>query len=132
MTGARYTKDHEYVRMDGDIGVIGVTDYAQSQLGDIVFVDLPPVGKNIAKGQELAVIESVKAASEVYAPVSGEVVEVNGAIETAAAIVNEDSMNKGWLVKLRLSDPGETAGLIPGTLSPAGFSGRQSRAPALI
>ncbi len=90
MTGARYTKDHEYVRVDGDIGVIGVTDYAQSQLGDIVFVDLPPVGKNIAKGQELAVIESVKAASEVYAPVSGEVVEVNGAIETAAAIVNED------------------------------------------
>jgi glycine cleavage system H protein len=112
MTGARYTKDHEYVRMDGDIGVIGVTDYAQSQLGDIVFVDLPPVGKNIAKGQELAVIESVKAASEVYAPVSGEVVEVNGAIETAAAIVNEDSMNKGWLVKLRLSDPSETAGLM--------------------
>ena len=112
MTGARYTKDHEYVRVDGDIGVIGVTDYAQSQLGDIVFVDLPPVGKNIAKGQELAVIESVKAASEVYAPVSGEVVEVNGAIETAAAIVNEDSMNKGWLVKLRLSDPSETAGLM--------------------
>ena len=112
MTGARYTKDHEYVRMDGDIGVIGVTDYAQSQLGDIIFVDLPPVGKNIAKGQELAVIESVKAASEVYAPVSGEVVEVNGAIETAAAIVNEDSMNKGWLVKLRLSDPSETAGLM--------------------
>jgi glycine cleavage system H protein len=112
MTGARYTKDHEYVRVDGDIGVIGVTDFAQSQLGDIVFVDLPPVGKNIAKGQELAVIESVKAASEVYAPVSGEVVEVNGAIETAAAIVNEDSMNKGWLVKLRLSDPSETAGLM--------------------
>lgn len=112
MTGARYTRDHEYVRVDGDIGVIGVTDYAQSQLGDIVFIDLPPVGKNIAKGQELAVIESVKAASEVYAPVSGEVVEVNGAIETAAAIVNEDSMNKGWLVKLRLSDPGEAAGLM--------------------
>lgn len=112
MTGARYTRDHEYVRVDGDIGVIGVSDHAQSQLGDIVFIDLPPVGKHIEKGQELAVIESVKAASEVYAPVSGEVVEVNDAIETAAAIVNQDPMNKGWLVKLRLSNPDEAAGLM--------------------
>ncbi|MBI1867257.1 MAG: glycine cleavage system protein GcvH [Methylocystis sp.] len=109
MTGLRYTKDHEYVRVDGDIAVIGITDYAQAQLGDIVFIELPAAGKQIAKGQELAVVESVKAASEVYAPVSGEVFEINAELGTAPAIVNEDPMGKGWFVKLRMAEPAELA-----------------------
>ncbi|HYF52777.1 MAG TPA: glycine cleavage system protein GcvH, partial [Salinarimonas sp.] len=79
----RYTKDHEYIRVEGDVGVVGITDYAQGQLGDVVYVELPTVGKTVTKGAEAAVVESVKAASEVYAPVSGEVVEVNSALEGA-------------------------------------------------
>jgi glycine cleavage system H protein len=112
MTDTRFTTDHEYVRLDGDAGVIGVTDYAQSQLGDIVFIELPPVGKKIAKGEQLATVESVKAASEVFSPVSGEVVEVNAAIEETPAVVNEDPLGAGWFVKLRLSEPDELAGLL--------------------
>jgi glycine cleavage system H protein len=112
MTGLRYSKDHEYVRVEGDIAVVGVSDYAQSQLGDIVFIDLPPIGKKVAKGKELAVIESVKAASEVYSPVSGEVVEVNPDLADAPALVNEDPLDKGWLVKLRLADESEVATLM--------------------
>jgi glycine cleavage system H protein len=112
MTSAYFTRDHEYVRVDGDIGVVGVTDYAQSQLGDIVFIELPQVGQRIAKGEQLATVESVKAASEVFSPVSGEVVEVNGAIDESPAIVNEDALGAGWFVKLRLSDADELAGLL--------------------
>jgi glycine cleavage system H protein len=112
MTSARYAKDHEYVRVEGDIATVGVSDYAQSQLGDVVFVELPPAGKHVAKGQELAVIESVKAASEVYSPVSGEVVEINAELGSAPSLVNEDPLNKGWLVKLRLSNASEVAGLM--------------------
>lgn len=107
MSGERYTKDHEYIRAEGDIGVIGITDYAQAQLGDIVFVELPAPGKRIAKGEPLTTIESVKAASEVYAPVSGEVVEVNGELEGAPASVNEDPLGKGWFLKLRIADATE-------------------------
>jgi glycine cleavage system H protein len=103
----RYTKDHEYVRLDGDIGTIGITDYAQSQLGDVVFVELPAAGKTVASGDQAAVVESVKAASEVYAPVSGEVVEVNGDLESAPGTVNEDAAGKGWFFKLRLSNRAE-------------------------
>jgi glycine cleavage system H protein len=112
MTATRFTTDHEYVRVDGDIGVVGVTDYAQSQLGDIVFIELPPVGKKIAKGEQLAAVESVKAASEVFSPISGEVVEVNGELDTSPAVVNEDPLGAGWFVKLRLSEPEELAGLL--------------------
>jgi glycine cleavage system H protein len=112
MTGERYTKEHEYVRVDGDIGVIGITDYAQSQLGDIVFVELPKPGARIEKGAQLATIESVKAASEVYAPISGEVVEVNGELDSAPASVNEDPFGKGWFVKLRIADPSDLDGLM--------------------
>ncbi len=112
MTATRFTTDHEYVRVVGDIGVVGVTDYAQSQLGDIVFIELPPVGKRIAKGEQLATVESVKAASEVFSPVSGEVVEVNGELEASPAVVNEDALGAGWFVKLRLSEPGELDGLL--------------------
>lgn len=112
MTDLRYTKDHEYVRPDGDVVVIGITDYAQAQLGDVVFIELPPVGKKIDKGSELAVVESVKAASEVYAPVSGEVVEVNSALEDAPVTVNKDAQGEGWFVKLRMNDPAQLSGLM--------------------
>lgn len=112
MSEIRYSKDHEYVRIDGDIAVVGISDYAQGQLGDVVFVELPQVGDTVAQGKEAAVVESVKAASEVYAPVSGEVVEVNGALEGAPATVNEDAEGAGWFMKLRLSNPGELDGLM--------------------
>jgi glycine cleavage system H protein len=111
----KYTKDHEYIRIEGDVGVVGITDYAQQQLGDVVFVELPAKGKKVAKGGEAAVVESVKAASEVYAPVSGEVVEVNGTLEGAPATVNEDSTGKGWFMKLKLADTAELDGLMSET-----------------
>jgi glycine cleavage system H protein len=107
MSTTRYTKDHEYVRVEGDTGIVGITDYAQSQLGDVVYVELPAVGKAVEKGGEAAVVESVKAASEVYAPVSGEVVEVNGNLEAAPATINEDPAGKGWFIKIRLKDASE-------------------------
>lgn len=102
-----YTKDHEYIRVEGDSGTVGISDYAQSQLGDVVFVELPAVGKTLTKGAEAAVVESVKAASEVYAPVSGEVIAVNSAIEETPATVNEDPLGDGWFLKIRLSNAGE-------------------------
>ncbi len=107
-----YTKEHEWVRVEGDIGTIGISDHAQEQLGDIVFVELPDVGRTVAKGEEAAVVESVKAASEVYAPVSGEVVERNEALEASPAQVNEDAEGGAWFFKLRLSDPSEVEGLM--------------------
>lgn len=112
MAETRYTKDHEYIRIEGDTGTVGITDYAQGQLGDVVFVELPSVGKSVSKGGEAAVVESVKAASEVYAPVSGEVVAVNGDLEAAPGTVNEDPAGKGWFVKLKLTDPAELEGLM--------------------
>jgi glycine cleavage system H protein len=111
----KYTKDHEYIRIEGDVGTVGITDYAQQQLGDVVFVELPAKGKTVAKGSEAAVVESVKAASEVYAPVSGTVVEVNAALEAAPATVNEDSTGKGWFLKLKLSNKAELDGLMSET-----------------
>lgn len=107
MSDIRFTDQHEWVRVDGDIATIGITDYAQEQLGDVVFVELPETGKELAAGDEAAVVESVKAASEVYSPVSGEVIDVNTEIEATPAGVNEDAMGDGWFVKLRLSDPSE-------------------------
>lgn len=103
----RYTKDHEYIRLEGDIATVGITDYAQSQLGDVVYVELPAIGKRVEKGGEAAVVESVKAASEVYAPVSGEVVEVNSALEGTPAAINEDPLGAGWFMKLRVADAAE-------------------------
>ncbi len=102
-----FTKDHEWVSVEGDIGTVGITDYAQSQLGDIVYVELPEMGKKLTKSGEAAVVESVKAASEVYAPVSGEVTEVNGALEATPGAVNEDAQGKGWFFKLRLENAAE-------------------------
>jgi glycine cleavage system H protein len=107
-----YTQDHEYIRVDGNVGTVGITDHAQQQLGDIVFVELPPSGKIVAKGEQAAVVESVKAASEVYAPVSGEVIETNGELESEPAKVNEDAAGKGWFLKLRIKDADELSGLM--------------------
>jgi glycine cleavage system H protein len=107
MANARYTKDHEWIRLDGDVAAVGITTYAQSQLGDVVFVDLPKIGTRVAKGEEAAVVESVKAASEVYAPASGEVVAVNETLEAAPATVNQDAEGAGWFVKLKLTDTKE-------------------------
>jgi len=112
MAETRYSKDHEYIRIEGDVGTVGISDYAQGQLGDVVFVELPTVGKALAKGGEAAVVESVKAASEVYAPVSGEVVEVNGELEAAPGTVNEDPAGKGWFLKIRIKDAGELDALM--------------------
>ena len=103
----RYTKEHEWIRLDGDTAVVGITEHAQSQLGDVVFVELPEIGKSVAAGDEAAVVESVKAASEVYAPASGEVVAVNDALAETPATVNEDAEGKGWFLKLKLKDPAE-------------------------
>jgi glycine cleavage system H protein len=108
----RYTKDHEYIRIEGDAGIVGISDYAQGQLGDVVFVELPSVGKTLSKGDEAAVVESVKAASEVYAPVSGEVIEVNSELEASPGTVNEDPAGRGWFMKIRLTNEGELDGLM--------------------
>lgn len=107
MSDLKYTKDHEWVRIDGDTATFGITAYAQEQLGDVVFVELPAVGAELSQGDDAAVVESVKAASEVYAPLSGEVLEVNGALEDAPATVNEDAMGDGWFAKLKFSDSAE-------------------------
>jgi len=112
MAQTLYTKDHEYVRVEGDVGVVGITDYAQNQLGDGVFVELPTVGKAFRKGEQAAVVESVKAASEVYAPISGEIIDANAALEDAPALVNEDSAGRGWFVKMRVADRTELDGLM--------------------
>ena len=111
----RYTKDHEYIRVEGDIGTVGITDYAQAQLGDVVFVDLPAVGKAVTQGAEAAVVESVKAASEIYAPVAGSVVEVNSAIADNPAKVNEAAMTDGWFLKIKIADKGEVDKLMSET-----------------
>ena len=102
-----YTKSHEFVRVEGETGVVGITDYAQSQLGDVVFVELPPIGQSLSKGAEAATVESVKAASEVNAPVSGTVVDVNSALTDSPGLVNEDPSGKGWFLKIKLSDATE-------------------------
>lgn len=107
-----FTDEHEWIDVSGDIATVGITDYAQEQLGDIVFVELPEEGKTFAKGDDAAVVESVKAASDIYAPASGEVVEVNGALEDEPALVNSDAEDEGWFFKLRLSDLSELTALM--------------------
>ena len=107
MAERRYTEDHEWVELDGDTGTVGISEYAQEQLGDVVFVELPDVGKTLDKGDEVAVVESVKAAAEVYAPVGGEVVEVNEELAGDPSLVNTDAFGDGWFLKLKLSDPSE-------------------------
>ena len=107
-----YSQDHEWLAVEGDIGTVGITDYAQTALGDVVFVELPEVGATFAKGDEVAVVESVKAASEIYTPVSGEIIEVNGALEDGPATVNQSPMDDGWFFKIKLSDAAEVDEMI--------------------
>jgi glycine cleavage system H protein len=107
-----FTEDHEWIDVDGDVGTVGITEYAQEQLGDIVFVEVPEEGKTVSKGDEAAVVESVKAASDVYSPVSGSVVEGNEALGDAPGLVNEDPEGDGWFFKITLSDPSELEGLM--------------------
>jgi glycine cleavage system H protein len=112
MADMRFTRDHEYIRVEGGVGTIGITQFAQEKLGDIVFIELPAVGKTLSKGQEAAVVESVKAASEVYAPVGGEVVEVNEAIVAEPGMVNQDAEEGAWFLKLKMTNPRELDGLM--------------------
>ena len=107
MSEVKYTQEHEWIRVDGEVGVVGITDYAQDQLGDVVYVELPEVGRRVDKGAEAAVVESVKAASEVYAPVSGEVVAVNQALTDDPSLVNSAAEGNGWFLKIKLADTGE-------------------------
>lgn len=108
----RFSKDHEYVSIDGDVATVGITDHAQSALGDVVFVEVPDTGRTVKQGESVAVVESVKAASEVYAPVSGEVVASNADLAAKPALVNEDAQGKGWFFKLRLTNKAELDGLM--------------------
>ena len=112
MTTLRYTDEHEWIRLEGDVATVGITDHAQTQLGDIVYVELPAVGKKVAKGDEAAVVESVKAASEVYAPVGGEVIAVNADLDGSPATVKEDAEGAGWFLKLKVADAAEVEQLM--------------------
>jgi glycine cleavage system H protein len=110
----RYTREHEWIRLEGDTATVGISDYAQEQLGDIVFVELPTVGKKLAKGDEAAVVESVKAASEIFAPVAGEVIAVNDALADAPGTVNEHPEGAGWFLKIKVADKGDFESLMDG------------------
>jgi glycine cleavage system H protein len=112
MAEVKYSEEHEWIRVEGDTGTIGITQYAQEQLGDVVFVDVPAAGRKVAKGEAVAVVESVKAASDIYAPVSGEVIESNAALADTPGDVNAEPMGKGWFFKIKMSDKGELAGLM--------------------
>lgn len=107
-----YTKEHEWIRIEGDSGTIGISEYAQEQLGDMVYIELPEIGKAIAQSEQVAVVESVKAASEIYAPAGGTVTQINEKLSEEPGTVNEDATGEGWLIKLELSDPGEVDGLM--------------------
>ena len=107
MSKTYFTDEHEWLRVEGGIATVGITNHAQEQLGDLIFVELPQVGKNLQQGDEGTVVESVKAASDVYAPASGEVIEINDSLTSDAAIVNASAESDGWLYKLKLSNPGE-------------------------
>ena len=112
MAVLKFTEEHEWIRIEGDVGTVGITAYAQEQLGDVVFVELPEAGRKVEKGKDMAVVESVKAASEVFAPASGEVVEANAALADDPAKVNADPQGDGWFVKIRLANPSELDGLM--------------------
>lgn len=111
-TDLRYTKDHEWVRMEGDTATVGITAYAANQLGDVVFVELPDVGRTVGQHATFGVVESVKAVSDLFAPISGEVVEVNGALAASPEAVNGDPYGSGWMIRLRVADPGQLAELL--------------------
>lgn len=107
MSDLKYSKEHEWVRLDGDVATVGISNFAQEQLGDVVFVELPEVGRQVEQNGDACVVESVKAASEVYAPVSGEIVEVNTALEEDPELVNQSPTENGWFMKIRISDPSQ-------------------------
>jgi glycine cleavage system H protein len=107
MSTVKYTRDHEWISLDGDSATVGITGYAQEQLGDLVFVELPQVGKSFDQGESAAVVESVKAASEIYAPVGGEITEANDALSNAPEKINEDALGEGWIFKMSIHDPAE-------------------------
>ena len=111
-TDLRYTKEHEWIKIEGDIATMGITDHAQELLTDIVFVELPEIGKKVEQIKPIAVVESVKSVSDVYAPLSGEVIEVNKELENKPELVNHDAFGQGWLAKLRIKDPSETNNLM--------------------
>ncbi len=104
MSDTKYARDHEWIRLDGDTGTVGISVYAQEQLGDVVYVELPKVGQKVGRGDELAVVESVKAASEIFSPVAGEVVEVNPDVAATPEIINQDAEGKGWFARIKVSD----------------------------
>jgi glycine cleavage system H protein len=112
MSSLKYTKEHEWIRVEGNVGTVGITPYAQEQLGDVVFVELPEVGRKAEQGKEIAVVESVKAASEIFAPVSGDVVDVNKDLPATPATVNSDPLGAGWFFKLQLADPAQLGNLM--------------------
>lgn len=112
MSIVKYTKDHEWIRVEGDVGTVGITDHAQHALGDIVFIEVPEIGRTLAVGDEAAVVESVKAASEVYSPVSGVVLTANAALTDAPALVNTNPEDEGWFFTIKLADPAELDGLL--------------------
>ena len=115
MSTTRYTKEHEWIRVEGDTGTCGITEFAQEQLGDVVYVELPEVGRTVTQNEEVAVVESVKAASEIYAPVGGEIVAANDALAEEPAKVNEDATGAGWFFKIKLADPAELDALMDET-----------------
>lgn len=108
----KYTKDHEWARVDGNVAVVGITDFAQDKLGSIVFVELPPPGKSVKKGETVVTVDSVKAVAEVYSPVSGQVEEVHESLKDTPEIINQDPYGQGWMVKMKLSNPAETGSLM--------------------
>jgi glycine cleavage system H protein len=112
MADVRYSEEHEWIRVEGDTGTIGITQYAQEQLGDVVFVEVPAAGRKVAKGEAIAVVESEKAASDIYAPVSGEVIESNAALADSPGDVNTEPMGKGWFFKIKLADKADLDGLM--------------------
>ena len=112
MSETRFTDQHEWVRVDGDTATVGISKFAAGQLGDVVFVELPEVGRKVGQGGEIAVVESVKAASDVFAPVSGEVVAVNSEVESTPGLINEDALGRGWLYRIKLADASELSGLM--------------------
>ncbi len=108
----RYTKDHEWIKIEGDVATVGITEFAQSELGDVTYVEVPQVGRQLSKGEPFGVVESVKAVSDIYAPVSGEIVEVNEALDGAPETVNESPYDRAWMIKVRVENPGDAESLM--------------------
>ena len=129
-TTFRYTKEHEWIEVKGDTGTVGITDYAQHELGDVVFVELPKAGAKLKAGQSFGTVESVKAVSEIYSPVSGDIVETNGALANEPEKINQDPHGAAWLVKVRLSNPGELASLMDAAAYEAYVAEKQKEASA--